>query len=117
MSLPWSSLQALALTLLLNRGLPFAVAAFALGALYYKVGSVYGQSSRDMRRLDSVTRSPLYQLYGETNGGVAVIRGFGASTTSLASLFKAVDTNIVSFYWMWTINRFVRCRTSRISVR
>ena len=47
--------------------------------VYYQAGSIYGQTSRDMRRLDSVTRSPLYSLFGETVSGVAVIRAFGAS--------------------------------------
>ena len=32
-------------------GLPFSVGAFCLGVLYYQVGKVYGQASRDMRRL------------------------------------------------------------------
>jgi hypothetical protein len=47
--------------------------------LYYRVGSIYGPTSRDMRRLNSTTRSPLYSLFGETVAGVSVIRAFGAS--------------------------------------
>ncbi len=51
----------------------------AILVVYYQAGSIYGQTSRDMRRLDSVTRSPLYSQFGETVSGVAVIRSFGAS--------------------------------------
>lgn len=53
-----------------------------------------------MRRLDSVTRSPLYNLYGETTGGIAVIRAFGAASTTLSSMFQSIDCNVVTSYWM-----------------
>ena len=73
------------------------------------VGKVYGQTSRDMRRLgksdldllphrmltrclDSVTRSPLYSIYGETIAGVTVIRAFGASSKFLRDMLCCVDT-------------------------
>ena len=69
--------------------------------LYYKAGSIYGQTSRDMRRLDSVTRSPLYSLFGETVSGVAVIRAFGASTVALKQMMRLSDTNLLAFYWSW----------------
>jgi len=39
-----------------------------------------------MRRLDSVTRSPLYSLYGETIAGVSVVRAFGACECILLNL-------------------------------
>lgn len=53
-----------------------------------------------MRRLDSTTRSPLYNLYGETLGGIAVIRAFGAASKTLSTMMKAIDTNVVTSYWM-----------------
>ena len=56
------------------------------------VGKVYGQTSRDMRRLDSVTRSPLYSIYGETISGVTVLRAFGASTKFMRDMLRCVDT-------------------------
>lgn len=74
------------------------------------MGKVYGQTSRDMRRLgvfahgalkrhrrlspkiDSVTRSPLYSIYGETISGVAIIRAFGAGSKFLRDMLRCVDT-------------------------
>jgi hypothetical protein len=40
---------------------------------------------------DSVTRSPLYSIYGETIAGVTVIRAFGASSKFLRDMFRCVD--------------------------
>jgi len=41
---------------------------------------------------DSVTRSPLYSMYGETISGVTVLRAFGASSKFLRDMLKSVDT-------------------------
>ncbi|CAL1699089.1 unnamed protein product [Somion occarium] len=96
-------------------GLPFILAAILLGTLYYNVGKVYGQTSRDMRRLDSVTRSPLYSIYGETIAGVAVIRAFGASSKFLRDMLRCVDTNANPFYWTWGVNRWLSARFNLLS--
>lgn len=91
-------------------GWPFLVVTLVVGALYFQVAKVYGQIARDMRRLgmfhwhsrgrnqclpcalDSVTRSPLYSLYGETIAGVGVLRAFGASTKFMREMLRCVDT-------------------------
>ncbi|KAK4686614.1 hypothetical protein P7C73_g3512, partial [Tremellales sp. Uapishka_1] len=96
-------------------GLPFFVAACLITYVYYAAGSIYGQTSRDMRRLDSVTRSPLYSLFGETVSGVAVIRSFGASTIALKHMMKCSDTNLLAYVWSWTVNRWLSARYNLLS--
>ncbi|KAG8904640.1 hypothetical protein FRB99_001405, partial [Tulasnella sp. 403] len=82
-------------------GWRFLLVAVFLGAMYFEVGKVYGQTSRDMRRLDSVTRSPLYSMYGESIAGVVVLRAFGAGSKFLREMHQHVDTNTNPYYWMW----------------
>ncbi|KAK0203733.1 multidrug resistance-associated ABC transporter [Desarmillaria ectypa] len=96
-------------------GLPFITAAFFLAVIYYNVAKVYGQTSRDMRRLDSVTRSPLYSIYGETIAGVSIIRAFGASSKFLRDMLRCVDTNCNPYYWMWGVNRWLSIRFNLLS--
>ncbi|WOO81435.1 ATP-dependent bile acid permease [Vanrija pseudolonga] len=96
-------------------GWPFVAAGLLMLGVYYHAGSMYGQASRDMRRLDSVTRSPLYSLFGETVSGVAVIRAFGASTVALKQMMKLEDTNMLAFAWTWTINRWLSARFNMLS--
>ncbi|KAI9068084.1 multidrug resistance-associated ABC transporter [Trametes sanguinea] len=93
----------------------FIVAAIIFGFLYYSVGKVYGQTSRDMRRLDSVTRSPLYSIYGETIAGVTVLRAFGASSKFLRDMLRCADTNANPYYWMWGVNRWLSARFNLLS--
>ncbi|KAF8609600.1 multidrug resistance-associated ABC transporter [Ceratobasidium sp. AG-I] len=96
-------------------GLRFFALASIMAFLYYNVSKVYGQTSRDMRRLDSVTRSPLYSIYGETIAGVTVIRAFGASSTFLRDMLRCVDTNASPYYGMWSVNRWLSVRFNLLS--
>lgn len=96
-------------------GLPFICAGVVLGYMYYSVAKVYGQTARDMRRLDSVTRSPLYSIYGETIAGVTILRAFGASSMFLRDMIRCVDTNANPYYWMWGVNRWLSTRFNLLS--
>ncbi|KAF7325781.1 Multidrug resistance-associated ABC transporter protein [Mycena kentingensis (nom. inval.)] len=113
-------------------GLPFMFAAIITGIFYYNgteyrdsiwkssltffaAAKVYGQTSRDMRRLDSVTRSPLYSMYSETIAGVAILRAFGASSKFLRDMLRCVDTNSNPYYWLWGVNRWLSIRFNILS--
>jgi hypothetical protein len=52
---------------------------------------------------DSVTRSPLYSIYGETIAGVTIIRAFGASSKFLRDMLRCVDTVSPSKYHVWLL--------------
>ncbi|KAJ7598811.1 multidrug resistance-associated ABC transporter [Mycena floridula] len=96
-------------------GWRFLIAAMFLVMLYYNAAKVYGQTSRDMRRLDSVTRSPLYSLYGETISGTTVVRAFGASSKFLRDMMRCVDTNTNPWWWTWGVNRWLSVRFNTLS--
>ncbi|KAH6911448.1 ATP-binding cassette transporter [Coprinopsis sp. MPI-PUGE-AT-0042] len=96
-------------------GLPFLLMVGILGIVYYNAAKVYGQASRDIRRLDSVSRSPLYSIYGETIAGVPVLRAFGASSKLLRDMIQLIDTNSSAFYWKWGVNRWLSMRFDLLS--
>ncbi|KAH7910130.1 hypothetical protein BJ138DRAFT_1127138 [Hygrophoropsis aurantiaca] len=109
------SVVTIVITICAVGGLPFMCFAAILGVVYYNVAKVYGQTARDMRRLDSVTRSPLYSIYGETISGVAILRAFGASSKFLRDMIRCVDTNANPYYWMWGVNRWLSTRFNLLS--
>lgn len=96
-------------------GVPFLIAIFLLGFIYYNVAKDYGQAARDMRRLDSVARSPLYSIYGETIAGAPILRAFGASSKFLRDMLRCVDTNTTPYYWQWSVNRWLSSRFDLLS--
>jgi ABC-type multidrug transport system fused ATPase/permease subunit len=55
----------------------FLIAGIFISAMYFFVGKFYLRSSRDLKRLESVQRSPLFQQFGETLSGITTIRAYG----------------------------------------
>ncbi|KAH9018832.1 ATP-binding cassette transporter [Lactarius hengduanensis] len=88
------------ITLSIVGGPQFFLVILVIGSLYWN---------------DSVTRSPLYSIYGETISGVTIIRAFGASSKFLRDMLKCVDTNTNPFYWMWGVNRWLTIRLNLLS--
>ncbi|KAF9361073.1 hypothetical protein BGX26_006161 [Mortierella sp. AD094] len=58
----------------------FAIITIPLGFGYYQLGGFYLVSSRELKRLDSAARSPLYAHFGETLAGLTTIRAFNDSS-------------------------------------
>lgn len=50
-----------------------------LGFVYYRVQQYYLKTSRELKRLDSVSKSPIFAQFQETLDGVSSIRAYGAS--------------------------------------
>ncbi|KAG0704981.1 multidrug resistance-associated ABC transporter [Suillus ampliporus] len=96
-------------------GVPFLIAIVLLGFMYFDVAKNYGQAARDMRRLDSVARSPLYSIYGETIAGAPILRAFGASSKFLRDMLRCVDTNTNPNFWQWVVNRWLSARFDLLS--
>jgi len=53
---------------------------------------------RELKRLDSVNRSPLYALLGETVEGVATIRAFSAQDAMVRRLKSFLDTQQHAYF-------------------
>jgi hypothetical protein len=45
--------------------------------LYYRIQAVYIASSREMKRLDSLAFSPIFQHFSESLHGLTTLRAFG----------------------------------------
>lgn len=63
----------------------------------------YVATSRQLRRLDSVTRSPLYSFFSETVSGLSVIRAFQHQQRFLKHSELLIDTNQKCVY-SWIIS-------------
>lgn len=58
-------------------GLPwFALALVPLGIIYYFIQRYYRRTSRELKRLSTVTLSPIYAHFSESLTGLATIRAF-----------------------------------------
>lgn len=70
----------LGLLAVLGSGLPWLLLLLPpLSIIYYRVQRHYRASSRELRRLSSLTLSPLYTHLADTLAGLAVLRAAGAT--------------------------------------
>ncbi|TNN00010.1 hypothetical protein fugu_013042 [Takifugu bimaculatus] len=88
----------------------FAVIILPLALLYYFVQRFYVATSRQLRRLDSVSRSPIYSHFGETVSGLSVIRAYGHQERFLQHNSKTIDENLKSVYPWIVSNRWLAIR-------
>ncbi|GAB1302447.1 ATP-binding cassette sub-family C member 2 [Apodemus speciosus] len=70
----------------------------------------YVATSRQLRRLDSVTKSPIYSHFSETVSGLPVIRAFEHQQRFLAWNEKQIDTNQKCVFSWITSNRWLAIR-------
>ncbi|KAK7205031.1 P-loop containing nucleoside triphosphate hydrolase protein [Myxozyma melibiosi] len=88
----------------------FLIAGVAIGVIFYYINLYYLQSSRELKRIQSVTRSPIYQHFGETLAGLCTIRAYGCeSRFAYVSMLK-VDTNSRPYGALWACNRWMSLR-------
>ncbi|GAA5895239.1 hypothetical protein JCM6882_006625 [Rhodosporidiobolus microsporus] len=93
----------------------FLVGFAVLSLAYYQYARLFAYSAREFRRLDSVSKSPLFSIYGEVIAGVAVVRAFGASSRFMALMLERTTRNVTFYYYLWGTNRWLSMRFSLLS--
>ncbi|KAI9351383.1 P-loop containing nucleoside triphosphate hydrolase protein [Obelidium mucronatum] len=71
----------------------FAVPLIPILGLYYFLQRLYRNTSRELKRLDSTTRSPLYANFGATLTGLPTIRAYGEQSTFIRNNDAATNGN------------------------
>lgn len=72
---------------------------------FLSVQRFYVATSRQLRRLDSVSRSPIYSHFSETVSGLSVIRAYGHQERFLKHNEITIDGNLKSVYPWIVSNR------------
>ncbi|XP_040856624.1 ATP-binding cassette sub-family C member 3 isoform X2 [Ochotona curzoniae] len=88
----------------------FAVVIVPLAALYTFVQRFYVATSRQLKRLESISRSPIYSHFSETVTGTSVIRAYCRSHDFEVLSDTKVDINQMSCYPYIASNRWLGIR-------
>jgi ABC-type multidrug transport system fused ATPase/permease subunit len=88
----------------------FLIPGSLITVAFWVIGIYYLKTSRDLKRLNSVSRSPIYVQFSESVTGVSTIRSFGCQERFIRENFEKVDNNNRPFIWMWATNRWLHCR-------
>ena len=88
----------------------FLLFVIPLGLLYRAVMRYYLASSRELKRIDAVSKSPLFTWFQESLGGLTTIRAY-EKTSSFTDAFEArVDRNQMCYFPAITCNRWLAVR-------
>lgn len=86
------------------------VPIFVMLCGYYLVQKVYVATSRQLKRLESVSRSPIYSNFGETVAGASVIRAYGLGERFVKESERRVDYNHQATFTAAVSNRWLAIR-------
>jgi ABC-type multidrug transport system fused ATPase/permease subunit len=75
----------------------FAAPLIPIMILYLIIATFYRATAREIKRMESVSRSPMYALFGETLAGLATIRAFKKNAVFLKLAEAKLDLN--NTYW------------------
>lgn len=88
----------------------FLIPGVFIAMLFIAIGTFYLSASRDLKRLESVHRSPLYQHFGETLSGIVTIRAYKDESRFQRENQLRVDTHNRPFIYLWAANRWLSVR-------
>lgn len=81
-----------------------------LGAIYLAYQTYYLRTSRELKRLDSVSRSPIYAHFQESLGGVTTIRAYRQQARFALENEWRMDANLRAYFPSINANRWLAVR-------
>uniref|UniRef100_A0A1B6GCW0 ABC-type glutathione-S-conjugate transporter n=2 Tax=Cuerna arida TaxID=1464854 RepID=A0A1B6GCW0_9HEMI len=92
----------------------FVIIILPIGILYFFVQRFYVATSRQLKRLESVSRSPIYSHFGESVTGAVSIRAYGVQHRFIKESEDKVDFNQVCLFPSLISNRWLAVRLETV---
>ncbi|KAI6713934.1 hypothetical protein JHW43_003484 [Diplocarpon mali] len=106
-----NSARAIFTLAVISTSTPAAIAVIVpLAGVYYWVQRYYLRTSRELKRLDSVSRSPIYAHFQESLGGVTTIRAYRQEERFAQENEWRVDANLRAYFPSINANRWLAVR-------
>ena len=88
----------------------FAAVSVVLALVFFVIQRIYVNSSRQLKRLDSNSRSPIYSHFGESISGRSTIKAYNLEGQFILESEKTVDQNQKCYYPSIIANRWLSIR-------
>lgn len=85
----------------------FFVLKRSIFTILYYFQRFYVATSRQLKRLESVSRSPIYSHFGETVQGASTIRAYKQEDKFISDSESKVDENQIAYYPSIVSNRWI----------
>lgn len=93
----------------------FLLVAGIICLAYYYVMAVYINGARDLKRIEAVERSPVYQQFGETLAGHISIRAYARTSIFTSQNYELVDRLTQPYLLLWANKGWLTLRTDLLS--
>ncbi len=111
----WCMFECLATILLISVTTPMFIAAIIpLAVIYLFIQRIYITSSRQLKRLYSISKSPIFSHFTETINGATTIRAYQEQSRFIQHSQDTVATNVRSVYLNFMSNRWLGTRLENL---
>ncbi|KAG0369465.1 hypothetical protein BGZ54_009889 [Gamsiella multidivaricata] len=93
----------------------FLFPAFLISIMFVIMSTLYLRSSRELKRIESITKSPIFSHFGESLSGVATIRAYGQEKRFQHENLELLDDHNRPFFYLWVCNRWLSIRVDVLS--
>ncbi|KAJ1301639.1 hypothetical protein OPQ81_008884 [Rhizoctonia solani] len=88
----------------------FILPAFVIAYIHLWFARGYVNASRDLRRIEANTRSPIVSSFSELVVGIVTVRAFGSEKSFLNNMYKRLDRTQAATHYYWMCNRWLLFR-------
>ncbi|KAJ6588712.1 multidrug resistance-associated ABC transporter [Mycena capillaripes] len=92
----------------------FLVSIIPLGWFYLRVMKYYLATSRELKRLDAVSKSPIFAWFSESLAGVSTIRAFNQQSIFIKTNQRHIDRNQICYLPSLSADRWLSFRLELI---
>ncbi|XP_071805798.1 ATP-binding cassette sub-family C member 9-like [Asterias amurensis] len=92
----------------------FIIFVIPIAIGYYFLQKYFIATSRELQRLDSTSKSPIFAFFSESLGGLSTIRAYGDGKRFYKTLIKRIDTNLGPYLYLQAANRWLATRLDLI---
>ncbi|KAN0098013.1 P-loop containing nucleoside triphosphate hydrolase protein [Tylopilus felleus] len=89
---------------------PFVLTVIPLSWFYYRVTAYYLSTSRELKRLDAVSKSPIFAWFSESLSGLSTIRAYNQQAIFTTQNARRLDRNQMCYLPSTTVNRWLAVR-------
>ncbi|KAH8816370.1 putative ABC bile acid transporter [Xylogone sp. PMI_703] len=75
-----------------------------------RIGLHYLAGAREVKRLESNAKSPVFEQFGSALTGVSTIRAFDKTDVYIKRMFRKIDDHSSTYWHLWAFNRWVGLR-------
>jgi len=94
---------------------PFIAALFGMFWYMLRLRSFVVKSMTQLKRLDSTSRSPVFDIFTASTRGIVCIRAFRSEDAAQLRMINALGSNAQAWYWWLITNRFLGFRLDMLS--